>query len=214
MPSVTRTTVAGQFDIRIDLSDVVSKLKALPMRVGTAVVRRGLLAGARVIGEEARIRAPQPQPRSRRGKLKGPERARGAPGTWATGRLRKAIAWESRGVFRDATGVPVEHRAVVIIRKPRGGGRNVRRYAHLVEYGTKPHRMGKGAITRIYPRSKAEQKAVGAMHPGARPRPYLRPALDTKGEEAIRTIEAVVRRELAKEVITLRQTRATAGSRR
>src|SRR3989304_2864419 len=137
MPSVTRTTVAGQFNVRIDLSDVRAKLAALPMRVGTAVVRRGLLAGARVIGEEARIRAPQPQARSRRGKLKGPQRARGEPGTWARGNLRKAIAWETRGVFRDAPGGPVEHRAAVIIRKPRGERRNGRAYAHLVEHGTK-----------------------------------------------------------------------------
>lgn len=196
MPSITRNTVASQFDIRIDLSDVLPKLKSLPRRIGTNVVRRGLLAGARVVGEEARIRAPQPKPRSKRRKkaVATAPIAPGEKGYWATGNLRRSIGWETRGVFRDASGVPVEHRAVVLIRKPRKGRRNARAYAHMVEYGTRPHRVGKG------------------MHPGASPRPFMRPALDSKASEAIKAVEQTVRRELVVELGKLRS--ALAGGRR
>jgi len=208
MPSVAR----NKFDVRVDLSDIQGKMLTLGKRLSTAVGRRGLLAGARVIGEEARVRAPQPRAKSRRGKAKGPAINRGEKGYWSRGLLRKAIAWESRGIFRDGSGVPVEHRAVVLIRKPRGaGGRNVRSYAHMVEYGTQPHHMGKGAITTVFKRSKKKVNAVGAMHPGAKPQPFLRPALDTKGAEAIRTIEQIVRKEL---VVELGKMRSKAVARR
>ena len=42
------------------------------------------------------------------------------------------------------------------------------RHGHLVEFGTEPHR----------------QKKLGIQHPGARKRPFMRPAVDNKGEEA------------------------------
>lgn len=212
MPSVIRNTVAGQYDVRINLSDILPKFRELPKRLGTAVVRRGLLAGARVVGEEARALAPQPRPKSTRRKKVAASApiAKGEKGYWARGNLKKAIGWETRGVFRDASGVPVEHRAVVLVKKPRGGGRNVRSYAHMVEYGTQPHHMGKGAITTVFKRSKKTANPVGAMHPGARPRPFMRPAYDAKSGEALRTIEQVVRRELVVELGKLRTAKVMA----
>lgn len=49
--------------------------------------------------------------------------------------------------------------------------RNRARYiAHLVEYGTAPH---------FQPRR-------GIMHPGARQKPFIRPAFDSKGPEALK----------------------------
>ncbi len=53
-------------------------------------------------------------------------------------------------------------------------------HAHLVEFGTEPHRVGKG------------------LHPGAAPRPFLRPAFDNKKEEAL----AKAREVLAKSVLS------------
>jgi HK97 gp10 family phage protein len=53
-------------------------------------------------------------------------------------------------------------------------GRNPANYAHLVELGTAPHKMGDG------------------LHPGTPPRPFLRPALDTKRSEAL----AIMTKEL------------------
>lgn len=49
-------------------------------------------------------------------------------------------------------------------------------YAHWVEYGTNPHNLGyKGKFV----------SAKGADHPGARKKPYMRPAYDTQGQAAL-----------------------------
>lgn len=199
MPSVAK----NKFAVSVDLSDIQGKLLTLGKRLSIAVGRRGLLAGARVIGEEARLRAPKPRPKTRRGKTKGPKLKRGEPGYWATGNLAKSIAWETRGVFRNSSGIPVEHAAAVYI-KNRPGKRGARRYAHLAEFGTKPHHQGKGAINTVFKRSKAKKNLVGGKHPGAAPRPFMRPALDSKADEAQRVIAEVTRQELAKELASLR----------
>jgi HK97 gp10 family phage protein len=216
MARIIRNTTSDQFDVRIDLRDVLHKFSELPKRVATNVVRRGLLAGAKVIGEEARRLAPQPQPKNRRrGKKGGPAPAklkRGDKGYYATGLLKKSIVWQTRGVFKDASGVPIGHRAVVVISKPKGGGKSARMYAHMVEFGTKPHRTGKGAVNVVYKRSKKKLNLTGGLHPGQKAQPFLGPAIATKGEEAIRAIEQTVRRELVVEVGKL--SRETAGSTR
>ena len=49
-------------------------------------------------------------------------------------------------------------------------------YARFVEYGTSPHLIRRGVIGGIPRRN--------IRHPGARPRPFLRPALDTKHDDA------------------------------
>lgn len=49
-------------------------------------------------------------------------------------------------------------------------------YAHFVEYGTAAHNLGyKGKYVT----------GKGAQHPGTKPRPFMRPAIDTKGQEAL-----------------------------
>lgn len=65
----------------------------------------------------------------------------------------------------------------VIVRKETANPAN---YAHLVELGTAPHSIGRRGT-----------------HPGTRPRPFLRPALDTNEY----TVLAIYRRELAAGVI-------------
>jgi hypothetical protein len=82
----------------------------------------------------------------------------------------------------------------------------------MVEFGTKPHRTGKGAVNVVYKRSKKKLNLTGGLHPGQKAQPFLGPAIATKGEEAIRAIEQTVRRELVVEVGKL--SRETAGSTR
>lgn len=202
MPPVARNS----FGVIVDLSDIRGKLLTLGDRLSNAIGRRGLLAGARVIGEEARIRAPQPAKRSRRGKVKGPKRTREQPGYWATGNLRRSIAWETRGLFRNNSGIPIRSLAVVFIKK-RAGSRNARRYATYVEYGTRSHHQGKGAINTVYVRSKRRKNLVGGVHPGSTPRPFMRPAFDAKADEAQRVIAQVTREELQKELVKLRSSK-------
>lgn len=50
-------------------------------------------------------------------------------------------------------------------------------YAHLVEFGTKPHSLGKGDKLKRKGR-KHKEVQTGARHPGTKRQPFLRPALD------------------------------------
>ncbi|ATQ74854.1 hypothetical protein CR152_10210 [Massilia violaceinigra] len=81
----------------------------------------------------------------------------------------------------------------------KAGGR-MAPHAHLVEYGTRPH--------------KIEPKNAGALaingtpfrsveHPGARPQPFMRPALDAKAPQAIEAIAAQIRKRLTAEGINV-----------
>jgi hypothetical protein len=49
-------------------------------------------------------------------------------------------------------------------------------YSHLVEFGTKPHAIGKGSYLKREGRSRP-QTQVGRVHPGAKPHPYRAVAL-------------------------------------
>ena len=175
MPSVKRTVFSEDV---IGLEDVKKKLATLGKRLATNVLRRGLLAGAGLIRDDARSRV------SKR-----------------TGRLKKNIIAESRGVFKDGSGTPVEHRAVALVRgKARDGKRSARAYAHFVEFGTKPHYMDKGSINVLFKGSKAKITRKGKIHPGAKAKPFMRPAFDAKKHEAVRAMEKRIRQELDKEI--------------
>jgi HK97 gp10 family phage protein len=160
------------------LADLRRTLLELPERIGGLAVRRSLLEAAGVIRDEARILAPVRE-------IKG------------GGHLRKSVISQTRGVFRDGKGRPVEHRAVVLIAKKRGKiARSARAYAHFVEFGTRPHSVGKASKL-----VKGVQR--GLRHPGAKPKPFLRPAFDTKKFVALRTFEGRMRREIAAETAKL-----------
>ena len=93
---------------------------------------------------------------------------------------------------------------VVTVDVKKGWGRSLGTW---LEYGTDPHlisvddrQSGGRTVRRINMLAKSEGshslviggKFVGAtiMHPGARPAPFLRPALDIGGQEAIATAQA------------------------
>lgn len=67
--------------------------------------------------------------------------------------------------------------------------------AHLVEFGTRPH--------EIKPRNSPSLFFAGLFrklirHPGARPKPFIRPAFDSKAGEAIDAIGAYIRVRIEK----------------
>ena len=73
-------------------------------------------------------------------------------------------------------------------------------HAHLVEFGTKPH--------KIEPKDAAALSIAGTPyrsveHPGAAPNPFMRPALDAKSAEAIEAVSAQIRKRLTKEGINV-----------
>lgn len=56
------------------------------------------------------------------------------------------------------------------------------RIAHLIEFGTAPHSLAKGASRR-----KNYLQDVPPFHPGTRPFPFMRPAYDATHEEVFAT---------------------------
>lgn len=70
------------------------------------------------------------------------------------------------------------------------------RYAHLVEFGTAPHATGKGSKRLAGGKRTRPGPQRGAMHPGAAPKPFLRPAYDLHKATAL----ALVRRRVAEAV--------------
>lgn len=61
-------------------------------------------------------------------------------------------------------------------------------YAHLVELGTKPHWQ-----KRRLGRSRRRRRV---LHPGAQPKPFMRPAFDQEKDNSV----GIARRELKKEI--------------
>lgn len=73
-------------------------------------------------------------------------------------------------------------------------------HAHLVEFGTKPH--------KIKPKRQQALSFGGTVarevdHPGARPRPFMRPAFDSHSSEAVAAVAAKVRERLTNEGINV-----------
>ncbi len=65
-------------------------------------------------------------------------------------------------------------------------------YAHMVEFGTQPH--------FIKPKGKALKiggNFTGPVHhPGARPKPFMRPALDSKWQESVQAAAARMKEKI------------------
>lgn len=83
-------------------------------------------------------------------------------------------------------------------------------YAHLVEFGTKPHALGEGSIrVRRSTRTVNGRRQVielgpgpqhGRMHPGARPKPFLRPAWDANKQNCLGIMRDTIKAEVDKEL--------------
>jgi HK97 gp10 family phage protein len=91
-----------------------------------------------------------------------------------TGDLKKDIIARTRRRRRGDTST----RATVTI-KPKSRSRHI---AHLVEFGTDPH----------------EQKKLNKVHPGAKAKPFLRPAADENDKEIFDAVVEKARERLGK----------------
>lgn len=102
--------------------------------------------------------------------------------------------------------IPVEHgllrqSARVTTRKTKDGkvsasvkvGNSAAFYAHMVEFGTRPHSITSRGMT-------INGNVVRSVdHPGARPHPFMRPAADEKFTQAVEAVRMQVRKRLTKE---------------
>jgi HK97 gp10 family phage protein len=118
------------------------------------------------------------------------------------GALRESIGLAVRFYSRSGTAVAVIGPRVEYKASGKGGkmfavkGKVIpANYAHLVEYGTRPHAIGKGSqLERTTASTKGRQ--TGLMHPGAKAQPFLRPAFDSNKQNA----ERIIQDELTKAV--------------
>jgi HK97 gp10 family phage protein len=76
-------------------------------------------------------------------------------------------------------------------------------YGRFVEFGTAPHLIkGKnGGMLKFTARDGKSVETPQVSHTGAKAKPYLRPALDSKAEEASRAVANKIRERLTKEGI-------------
>lgn len=166
------------------------ELQSLPVRIERNILRAALGAGARVIRDEAKQNVPVQM-----------------------GDLKRSIK------------VSTNSKRGTVTAKVKAGDKKAF-YAHMVEYGTKAHVIKvkeedrpinyrltrrRGVLTRVSIRTINRRgllignNFVGSRvdHPGAQPRPYLRPALDNKSDAAIAAVAAKVRERLTQEGINV-----------
>ena len=153
--------------IRIDgIPELTAALQKALTKHSPDTVRKSLKRAAMVIVNDAKMRAPSSKEPHSFTTSKG-EKIKIMPGN-----LRKAIMilpkWR-----RDPAGMWVGPK---VARRASKTAINAY-YAHFVEYGTAAHNLGyKGKFV----------SGKGADHPGSKPKPYMRPAYDTKAQEAIK----------------------------
>jgi HK97 gp10 family phage protein len=151
-------------------ADVLKTLQRLGQRIETGAIRAGLTASAAIIRDEAKMRAPK-----------------------RTGKLARAIRSGSARKNQDGT-----FSIRVYVDERRSGGF----VGYFVEYGVKPHLIARKASKQGPATLKAKvsqgEKVGGVMkigdrfvsgvisHPGHAARPFLRPALDIKANEAVK----------------------------
>lgn len=160
--------------------ELAKLLQTLPVKLEKNIMRAALAAGARVIAQEAKANAPVGKPSN-----VAAEKYGAYPGA-----LRDSVRVTSR-FTRDGKATA----SVKAGGKAKKGAKVF--YAHMVEFGTGQH--------LIRPRAKKALQMGGqivrgeVMHPGVRPRPFMRPAADGKLAEATAAVTNYIRARLKTE---------------
>ena len=168
--AVTETAVTG-------LAELDKILKTLPAKVEGSVMRGALRAGQKVIMEEAKGMVPVDQ-----------------------------------GDLRDSIRIQFRRKSLKRgwVRMHLVAGNAKAWYANLIEFGTASYYTGKGKSVRK-PYQIKPKKQPGALlfggkvretvtHPGIRPRPFMRPAVDKAQGRALDAVGDYIRRRLPREV--------------
>jgi len=158
------------------LSELQKFLDQLPAKMEANVIRGALRAGAKTMLAAAKTAAPIGEPsdtNKRKYKL-------------YSGALRDSIRISGRIDKRDGKIIA----RVVAGGKSKKNGADVF-YAHLIEYGTEPHALKKGA------KRKSGKYQDGSLHPGIAPQPFMRPAFDGQSSAAIMAAGEYIKKRLA-----------------
>ncbi|ATQ75087.1 hypothetical protein CR152_11555 [Massilia violaceinigra] len=104
----------------------------------------------------------------------------------------KANVPVDQGLLKKSIRVSTGAKRGVLTATVKAGGR-MAPHAHLVEYGTRPHKI---EPTNAEALSISGTPFRSVEHPGARPQPFMRPALDATAPQAIEAVAAQVRKRL------------------
>ena len=151
-------------DIKVKgLADLQTFLDQLPAKMEANVLRGALRAGAKPLLAAAKAAAPVGEPSE-------------------TNRNRYKLY---AGALRDSVRISgrIDKRNGKITASVKAGGKTKSGadvfYAHMVEFGTKPHVIGDGT------------------HPGVQAKPFMRPALDAQSGAAIVAVGEYIKKRLA-----------------
>lgn len=151
-------------DIKVKgLAELQTFLDQLPAKMEANVLRGALRAGAKPLLAAAKAAAPVGEPSE-------------------TNRNRYKLY---AGALRDSVRISgrIDKRNGKITASVKAGGKTKSGadvfYAHMVEFGTKPHVIGDGT------------------HPGVQAKPFMRPALDAQSGAAIVAVGEYIKKRLA-----------------
>lgn len=151
--------------------ELAKMLNELPLKIERNIMRAALRAGASVIAAEARRNVPVD-----------------------SNELKSTIRTSSNS--KRGT---VEANAVVGNRRTKKGW-----YATFVEFGTAPHiiKAGKNKQRLSFrDRNGVWRTVLEVNHTGATAKPFMRPAFDSKGEEAVKAVADKIRERLTDQKI-------------
>ena len=164
------------------LKELDEMLKTLPAKIEGNIMRGAIRAGLNEIG-------------------KGAKEALSANGGVDSGQLLKSI----KPVFARKSEAKYGWMRGKLI----AGGKKAW-YAHLVEFGTGSFYAGTGSKSKrapyeIRPKNRKSLFIAGLMkeiviHPGSHPKPFMRPAFDSRGAQSINVFADYVRKRLPKEL--------------
>lgn len=160
------------------LKELQQFLNVLPAKMEANVMRGAMRAGAKVLNDYAKERAPIGQPRS------GSKRRYGG----------------YPGALRDSLRIGTRLNYGTVIARVIAGGKNKKTgadvfYAHMIEFGTKAHTITarNGGMLAF---GGGFHKSV--EHPGIKPKPFMRPALDTQATRAVIAVANAIKKRLLK----------------
>lgn len=168
------------------LADLQKLLDTLPAKLEANVMRGALRAGANVIKEQAKVNVPVGKPGTRNAERYG------------------AYA----GALRDSIRVGARIKGGTVTAYIKAGGKTKggadAYYATMVEFGTKPHYITINGSGKEAGRANYRSLVIGGQfvgpyvaHPGARSRPFMRPAMDAKATEAVVAAAEYMKKRLA-----------------
>ena len=162
-------------DIQIKgLEALQAALDELPAKIEANVIRGACRAAAKVVKDEAVRLCPTGKPSTENERLYG----------------------DYEGALRDSIRVSVRTKRGKVIASIKAGNKQAY-YAHMVEFGTASH--------WLKPKNRKSLFLAGLFkeaikHPGAKRKPFMRPAIDGRAEDAVEALAQYIKDRLPKEV--------------